>query len=98
MEVPLQNLQVFCSVGVWVCLPSSMSNLWLEQLKWRARRRRYGGPLLRYGAGWKDVWNILYVSSLGAFVGIARYVIHHLLYSPCRSSFRCCVRWLFQIH
>ena len=36
---------------------------------------------------WKDVWNSLYVSSLGAFVGVSKNVIHHLLYSPCRSSF-----------
>ena len=45
--------------------------------------------MLRYGAVWKDVWNSRYVSSLEAFVGIARNFIHHLLYSPCRSSFRC---------
>ena len=25
----------------------------------------------------------------GVFVGVARKAIHHLLYSPCRSSFRC---------
>ena len=66
-----------------------MSNLWLEHLNQKARGRKYEGPVLRYGAVWKDVWNNRYVSSLGAFAGDARNVIHHLLYSPCRSSFRC---------
>ena len=37
----------------------------------------------------KDVWNCLYVSSFGELVGVARKVSHHLLYSPCMSSFRC---------
>ena len=32
MGVPLHNLQVRCSLGVWVCRPSSMSSLWLEQV------------------------------------------------------------------
>ena len=72
-----------------MCLPSSMSNLRLEHLKQRVHGWKYGGPVLWYGAVWKDVWNSLYVLSLGAFVGIARCVIHHLLFSPCRSSFRC---------
>ena len=44
--------------------------------------------MFRYGAVWKDVWNCLYVS-FGELVGVARKVSHHLLYSPCMSSFRC---------
>ena len=38
--------------------------------------------MLRYGAVCKDGWNSLYVSSLGAFVRIVRYVTHHRRYSP----------------
>ena len=66
-----------------------MSNLWLEHLNRRARGRKYGGQVLRYGAVCKDGWNSLYVSSLGALVRIVRYVTHHRWYSPWRSSLRC---------
>ena len=43
IDVPWQNLQVHCSLGVWVCLPSSMSSLWLEHLQCKVHGLKYGG-------------------------------------------------------
>ena len=55
MGVALQNLQVRCSLGVWVCRPNSMSSLWLEHRKRTARGQKCGRPVFRYDAVWKDV-------------------------------------------
>ena len=40
---------------------------------------------------WKEGWKSRNVRSFGIFVGVAMNSTHHLRYSPCSSSLRCCV-------
>ena len=88
MDPLLQNLHSRSCLGILLWWPSSMSRRWFEQRKRIACGRRWGTwPWLRYWAVWKEGWKRLYESNLGQFVEERRWSIHHLLYSPCRSSF-----------